>query len=209
MHIAVVGGSGSGKTWLAERLCSAFAPGATRLSLDDFYHDLSALPMEARERVNFDDPAAIDWGAVRQAMEALSDGNSAFLPAYDFATHTRLASRRWVASNDLLVWDGLWLLHDGWLRDRFTLTFFVDCTVQERLARRQARDVRERGRLPDAVRRQFEEQVEPMHEKFVQPQRAGATRCVNSPLSEQALELLLGEARACLQRPEPQVRPER
>jgi ABC-type glutathione transport system ATPase component len=50
VHVAVVGGSGSGKTWLAEKLAAALAPRAERLSLDDFYRDLSQLPLAEPQR---------------------------------------------------------------------------------------------------------------------------------------------------------------
>src|SRR5437899_5571802 len=94
--VAIVGGSGSGKTWLADRLQQSFGRRAARLSLDDFYHDLAALPRSQRTRVNFDNPRAIDWPRVETALRACRSGRSIALPQYDFATPTRLPnSHRW------------------------------------------------------------------------------------------------------------------
>ncbi len=180
-HIAVVGGSGSGKTWLARVLCEALGPGAARLSLDDFYRDLSHLDPARREEINFDDPAAIDWEAARDLMDKLSRGVEAGAPEYDFSTHTRLPRPRILTPPSFLVWDGLWLLHDPGMRERFLFSVFVDCDEAERVARRVERDVRERGRGAEAVRRQFQTQVRPMHERFVEPQRALADRVFESP----------------------------
>lgn len=192
-HVAVVGGSGSGKTWLAKKLTTALAPQAARISLDDFYRDLAALPPAERELVNFDDPAAIDWDVLQDAMDRLQAGHGAELPVYDFATHTRQAQTRWFAPVPLVIWDGLWLLHPEWLRPRFAASIFVECSPELRFERRAERDLRERGRDLTSVRRQFFEQVEPMHEQFVEPQKNSATRVVASPPEKVWVEDLLLE----------------
>lgn len=182
VHIAVVGGSGSGKTWLAERLAAALAPRTAHLSLDDFYRDLSSLPAAERDRVNFDDPAAIDWEKFREIVEGLATG-AVELPLYDFATHTRKTETRRLEPVPLVIWDGLWLLHPDWLRGKFAFSIYVDCGPEERFRRRAERDVRSRGRSFESVQCQFFEQVEPMNRQFVEPQRARATVAVASPLA--------------------------
>ena len=191
VHVAVVGGSGSGKTWLAEKLAAALAPRAARISLDDFYRDLSPLPPAERARVNFDDPAAIDWEKFHAISRTMRVGEILNLPAYDFTTHTRKESARLFLPPPLIVWDGLWLLHNDELREQFALTIFVDCGVEERFLRRSERDVRERGRSFDSVRCQFFEHVQPMHEKFVEPQRAEAQQVVASPLGPTDFDVLV------------------
>lgn len=190
--IAFVGGSGSGKSWLAERMHAALGTEARHLGLDDFYRDLGHLPPAARDEVNFDDPAAIDWEAVREALECLARGEPAHLPSYDFATHTRRPETRLFAPARIIILDGLWLLHLGWLREMMAFSVFVDCPEEERLRRRVERDVMTRGRTAESVKRQFANQVQPMHLRFVEPQRQWATRCVNSPLAETDLAELIG-----------------
>ena len=196
LHVAVVGGSGSGKTWLAESLTDALAPRAARISLDDFYRDLSALPPAQRDLVNFDDPAAIDWDSLRAVMDNMAAGGAVDLPVYDFATHTRQAVSRRFAPVPLVIWDGLWLLHPEWLRRRFATSIFVECSPELRFARRSERDLRERGRSLESVRRQFYEQVEPMHEQFVEPQKSTARRVLSSPPENGWREHLLLELQA-------------
>src|SRR3954468_16932055 len=88
--IAIVGGSGSGKTWLAGHLKNALGTQAALLSLDDFYFDLSKLPPEAREQINFDHPQTIDWPLFERALDDCLSGEATGVPQYDFATHTRL-----------------------------------------------------------------------------------------------------------------------
>ncbi len=191
VHVAVVGGSGSGKTWLAENLAAALAPRAERLSLDDFYRDRSSLSPVERDAVNFDDPAAIDWEKFRAVFGAMRAGEKIGLPVYDFATHTRKAAPRIFSPPPLVIWDGLWLLHHDWLRGQFALTVFVECGAEERFHRRAERDVRERGRSFASVRCQFFEHVQPMHERFVEPQRQQATQSVDSPINAKTLDDLV------------------
>ncbi len=209
IHVAVVGPSGSGKTWLARSIASALGQGAAYITLDDFYRDLSHLKPEERSAVNFDDPATIDWGSVRAVMDALSAGRTAAVPDYDFATHTRKSSSRPVEPREWVIWDGLWLLHEPWLRQCFGLGVFVDCQADERLARRLARDVQERGRTPESVRLQFQHHVEPMSRKFVEPQRQWASCRVSSPLTEATLADLLCQIRALKSQPHKAERQER
>jgi uridine kinase len=194
----VVGGSGSGKTWIAEELVRVLAPEAVRVSLDDFYRDLSTLPESERTGCNFDEPMAIDWEAVELAMASLDHGETAWLPQYDFATHTRRRETRAIAPVRGVIWDGLWLLHTAALRARFVFSLFVDCPVAERLRRRTHRDQQERGRTRASVRRQFEEQVQPLHGQHVEPQRRWATRVVHSPLAAGTWRQLGEEVRAAL-----------
>lgn len=194
--IAVTGGSGSGKSWLSAALIAGLGQAATHLSLDDFYHDLGHLPATARAEVNFDDPAAIDWESLRKVLACLERGEAAQLPRYDFVTHTRHPELRRLARARFVVLDGLWLLHHAWLRDKLALSVFVDCPEAERLRRRVARDVVTRGRSHDSVLRQFAGHVQPMHARFVEPQRHWATHCVTSPLPDHEHARLLAACQA-------------
>ncbi len=189
--IAVVGGSGSGKTWLAAELAGWLGSEAAHLCLDHFYRDLGHLPEPERARVNFDDPAAIDWDGLREVLESLERGEVARVPVYDFTEHVRKDETVGLESRPFVVLEGLWLLHPQWLRKKFSLSVFVDCPEEVRLLRRVERDVVSRGRTEESVRRQFAEQVQPMHARFVEPQRELAMLCVTSPLlEEEQVELL-------------------
>lgn len=199
IQIAIVGGSGSGKTWLAARLLEAFPGSAVAIVLDDFYRDLAHLPLGRRHRVNFDHPRAIDWDSVRAAAETLSRGQPACIPSYDFATHTRRRGGRLVEPKPVVIWDGLWLLRPRWLRPYFALGVYVDCPPAVRLRRRIKRDMEERRRSEASVRWQFVRHVLPMHARFVEPQRRWAGCIVCSPIHTTALSRLVADFRSVLQ----------
>jgi uridine kinase len=168
--IAIVGGSGAGKTWLADRLKQAVGRAAGRLSLDHFYRDRSHLPPARRAHLNFDHPQSIDWNSVEDVLEACREGARTHLPRYDFVTHTRHPDGRAWQPKPLILMDGLWLLRSPKIRALFSLRIFLDCPARLRLRRRIRRDVAERGRTPQSVRRQFAATVAPMHDKFIQSQ---------------------------------------
>ena len=172
--VAIVGGSGSGKTWFAKKLQAALGRQATRLSLDDFYRDRSRLSPARRARLNFDHPRAIDWPGVERALHDLLAGRPARIPNYDFKTHCRRDHEKLLPPKPVVLMDGLWLLHRRSLRRLFALRIFIDCPARTRLRRRLARDRRSRGRTAAAVREQFCETVDPMHARFVAPQQSRA-----------------------------------
>jgi uridine kinase len=167
--IAIAGGSGSGKTWLADRL-DAKLGGVARLSLDDFYRDQSHLSPERRALLNFDNPRMIEWTVLEKALDRFKAGRSVSVPRYDFATHSRGRKSKLLAPAKFLIVDGLWLLRRPGVRRRFDLRIFIECPDGLRLERRLARDIVERGRTEVSVREQFAATVQPMHEKFVSPQ---------------------------------------
>lgn len=172
--IAIVGGSGSGKSWLANALKKRLDAQAAVLSLDDFYFDLSALAPEVREGINYDHPQTIDWPLFESVLDDCLDGRVTGIPQYDFATHLRLPMVKIFQPAPLVLVEGLWLLHQPKLRSWFSLKIFLDCPEQLRMKRRLVRDVTGRGRTPDSVREQFLNDVQPMYERFVAPQMAYA-----------------------------------
>ncbi len=170
MLVAIAGGSGSGKSWLAQNLEQALAPQALRLSLDDFYLDRSHLSPARRAQLNFDHPRAIDWPRLERVVESLLQGRSVPVPGYDFTTHCRRNSQKLISPKPIVLLEGLWLLRRSRLRRLYSLRIFLDCPVTTRLQRRLSRDLLARGRSHSSIQQQFRTTVEPMHARFVAPQ---------------------------------------
>jgi uridine kinase len=199
--VAIVGGSGAGKSWLAAELQSKLGKEALRLSQDDFYRDLSHLSPARRARVNFNHPRAVDWLAFGRVLAQCKAGWTMEVPRYDFNTHTRASCfKRWKPRPFVLV-EGLWLLRRPTLRRLFALRVFVECPYDLRLCRRIRRDQAERGRTERSVRRQFAGQVAPMHERFVAPQARWADVVLRSPVNRKEIEQLVQRIRGLLAPP--------
>jgi uridine kinase/glycosyltransferase involved in cell wall biosynthesis len=185
--VAITGGSGSGKTWLASFLQRRLGRSAARLSLDDFYLDRSHLPAAARVKINYDHPDAIDWTLFQRTLVECLQGQTASIPLYDFNTHTRLPVFKTFAPAPLLLVEGLWLLWHPHICELFDQTIYLDCPARLRLERRLSRDVAERGRTPESVQDQFWKGVAPMHEQFVEPQAKRADIVLTAPPGEAEL----------------------
>jgi uridine kinase len=188
--IAIVGGSGSGKSWLADKLQSELGATAARLSLDDFYRDLFHLPPERRALVNFDEPRAIDWAALEDVLRLCVTGRAASVPRYDFKSHCRLRRPKTFKPKPIILVDGLWLLRRRSIRRLFDLSIFLHCASGTRLRRRLARDLLSRGRTRTSVRQQFRTTVEPMHRRYVTPQARLADIVFRAQLSERWVQKL-------------------
>jgi len=195
---AIAGGSGSGKTTLAGELLQLLGNDADHLMIDWYYRDLSHLTMEERMAVNYDHPDSLEVELFAEHLDQLRQGVAIDAPVYDFATHTRSIEVRPVAARPFIVSDGILLLAVPELRPFIDVAVFVATPTDVRLDRRLARDVAERGREPDDIRRQWAEFVLPMHDQFVEPSQVHADTLVTGEdsLTENA-ELLAARLRSC------------
>jgi uridine kinase len=188
--IALAGGSGAGKSWLADQLQARLGKQAGRLSLDDFYRDLSHLAPERRARVNFDHPRSIDWALLDQTLDEALAGRLTRVPRYDFTQHTRSGFGEQWRPRPIILMDGLWLLRRRSVRRRCALTIFLECPEDLRLASRVSRDVQARGRTEDSVREQFARCVSPMHARYVAPQARWADQVFSGRLTVRDVDVL-------------------
>jgi uridine kinase len=193
--VAIVGGSGSGKTWLADKLQTALGSKAARLSLDDFYHDRSALSPSRRAAINFDNPRAIDWPCFERVLRDCRAGKPVRIPGYNFKTHCRARSSKLLKPKPIILVDGLWLLRRPSVRRLFSLSIFLDCPTKTRLQRRLGRDLLARGRTRASVQKQFWDTVEPMHRKYVVPQMRWAEVVLHDDCGEREIESLMARLR--------------
>ncbi len=182
--IGIAGPSCAGKTELARRLATSLP--APILSQDSYYPDLSHLALAERAQCNFDLPEVLDSALLVQHLTALRHGDEIARPIYDFATHTRGGQVEIVKPAPFIVVEGLFLLYWEQVRKLLSVRVFVDLDERSCLERRLLRDVKERGRVPESVRRQFAETVLPMAKKYIQPTRSLADLVVrgDAPLEE-------------------------
>ena len=188
----ICGGSGSGKTTLTRRLVQRLGPGAASvLAFDAYYRDLSHLPFAERRRRNFDHPDSLDSDLFLQHLDALRQGIDVDVPVYDFSTHTLSGRFERVEAAPLLLVEGILLLAFEEVVSRLDYSIFMDVPEDVRLQRRIHRDMAERGRPEDHVRRQFAATVAPMHDAYVQPNRHRADRVVTGDASDEFVDELM------------------
>lgn len=167
--IAIAGGSCSGKTTLARHLQHRLgAAKAMLIRQDDYYHDIRDR-QEGDEMPNFDIPEALDFALLADNLKDLKAGRPVRLPNYNFATHQRIPATQPLEAKEFTIVEGLLLLDDPNIRELTDVSVYMRCPYDTRFDRRLARDVAERGRTEDFVRHQFASDVEPAHQKYIQP----------------------------------------
>jgi uridine kinase len=166
--MAIAGCSGSGKTTLAAELARTL--GGVHFHFDSYYRDLSHLPVAERARQNFDDPALIESPLLAAHLRALARGESIERPVYDFATYIRDPQKtETVHPGAFLLVEGLFALYYAELLPLYQLRIYVDTPDELCFERRLKRDMEERGRTPESVRRQYEATVRPSSLTIVRP----------------------------------------
>jgi uridine kinase len=112
-------------------------------------------------------------------------------PIYEYATHSRLKETRRVEPQELLILDGILILHERELRERMTLSVFIDAPDDIRLMRRVRRDCKERRVELEETLRLYEDYVRPMHHRYVVPSSHHATWIWSQLEDEKFPELLI------------------
>ena len=170
--IGIAGGTGSGKTSIANYLLKKF--GSDQLIVieqDSYYKNNSALSIDERNQQNFDHPDAIDIELFNKQLVSLLGGKSVEIPIYDFSIHNRRNQRQFVRPCRIIVIEGILTLYFDSLRKLMNIKVFVDTPDNIRFTRRLSRDVKERGRTIKSVTNQYEKTVKPMYNQFVKPSR--------------------------------------
>jgi uridine kinase len=170
--VAIAGGSGSGKTTLARKIRQNLGQDkCSILSQDHYYHDQSHKFDGDGGSVNFDHPSSLDFDLLAEHLGQLKKGLSIQVPVYDFVTHRRKKEYELMFPSSVIVLDGTLLFSQPKILEKLDYKLFVDVPESVRFERRLKRDVQERGRTPDGVRKQFESQVKPMHDQFIEPSK--------------------------------------
>lgn len=190
--IGVAGGTGSGKSTVAERVIEKVGHDQVSvIALDSYYLDQAHLALEARAAVNYDHPEAFDWELLRIHVQALIDGTAVDVPVYDFSTFTRTDRVETLAAAPIVVVEGILVLWDAELRALMDLKVFVDADPDVRFIRRLTRDVAERGRTTESVIKQYLGTVRPAHLNFVEPSKRYADVIIpHGGKNEPALQML-------------------
>ena len=169
--IGIAGGTGSGKTTLMDNLVGRFGDDVTVLSHDNYYRRRDDMTMEERQKVNYDEPAALETDLMVKHLDKLRQGEAIECPVYDFTQHNRSDKTITVVPKRVIIVEGILIFEDEALRDLMDIRIFVDTDADVRLGRRILRDVEERGRTLQSVLDQYQTTVKPMHEMYVEPSK--------------------------------------
>ena len=169
MIIGVAGGTGSGKTTLAENIARAFGDRVAVITHDSYYRAQNDMSYEERCKQNYDHPDAFETDLLCEHLDALARGEAIDMPVYDYTVYNRSSRTERVEPRAVVILEGILIFCDERLREKMDLKIFVDTDADERILRRISRDTKERGRSLDSVIDQYLTTVKPMHDAFVEP----------------------------------------
>ncbi|NLL29488.1 MAG: uridine kinase [Clostridiales bacterium] len=168
--IGIAGGTGSGKSSIADAIYSSFSNECIAMIQQDMYYkDQSHLTMEERVKTNYDHPKAFDNDLLIKHLKDLCNGIPIEKPIYDFSVHNRAEETIKVEPRNIIIVEGILVLEDVRLRDLLDIKVYVDTDADIRILRRLTRDINERGRTLESVINQYLEVVRPMHMQFTEP----------------------------------------
>jgi uridine kinase len=199
--IGIAGGSGSGKTTVANAIVERV--GAQHIAVlphDAYYKDLTNLPTTQRMEVNFDHPDSLETELLRKHILELRAYRAIDLPIYDFKTHSRTSQSIHIEPQPVILVEGILIFAEPSLRPLFDVKIFVDTDADIRLIRRLQRDINERGRSSHSVIDQYMSTVRPMHLEFVEPSKRYADVIVpEGGFNSVALDMIVARIQTLLE----------
>ncbi|KAI3433695.1 hypothetical protein D9Q98_003504 [Chlorella vulgaris] len=204
--IGVAGGTASGKTTVCDQIMQRLHDQCVvMLSQDSFYRNLSEEELQDVKNYNFDQPSAFDTAAIMKCLTELKEMRIVEVPVYDFTTHQRSTETRRVPPADVVIIEGILVLHMEEIRSLLNMKVYVDTDDDVRLARRIQRDVAVRGRDVGGVIEQYTKFVKPAFDQYVAPSRKFADiiipwhRCNEAGDNVVAIDLIAEHIRMKLQ----------
>ena len=201
--LGIAGGTGSGKTTVANVILDRVGAGRiVLLAHDAYYRDLRELPRAQRDIINFDHPDSLETELLVHHLEALRRGEPVEVPIYDFTTHARTNLTRHVEPQLVILVEGILVFAERGLRELFDVKIFVDTDPDVRFIRRLQRDIEERGRTVASVIQQYQMTVRPMHLEFVEPSKRYADVIIpEGGLNTVAMDMVVARIRTLLTEP--------
>ncbi len=191
--IGIAGGSGSGKTTLIRNIKSKYGENIAILNMDSYYKKHDELTYDERCTLNYDHPDAFDVPLFCDHINSLKHGEAVLQPVYDYTVHNRSKDTTLTPSTNIIIIDGILLLHDERIRRLLDIKLYVDAEPDVRLVRRIRRDMKYRGRSIESITSQYINTVKPMHDKFVEPSKQHADMIIlHGGKNEAAFRLVCG-----------------
>jgi uridine kinase len=170
--VGIAGGTGSGKTTVVRKIREVFPDeDVIIMPQDNYYKDNGDIPLEERQKVNFDHPDSVEFSLLIDHLKKLKKGKPVDMPVYSYLTCLRSKDTIPVKPTRVVLVEGILVLTDPGLRDMMDIKVFVDADADDRLGRVIMRDIVERGRSVITVLERYHDTVKPSHLQFIEPSK--------------------------------------
>ncbi len=170
--VGIAGGTGSGKTTVVRKVIEAFTTDQVIvIPQDSYYKDNRDIPLEERQKINFDHPDSVEFSLLIDHLKKLKLGKEVDMPVYSYLTCIRSEETIKIKPSRVVLVEGILILTDVALRNLMDIKVFVDADADDRLGRVILRDIVERGRSVMNVLERYNETVKPSHLQFIEPSK--------------------------------------
>lgn len=170
--VGIAGGTGSGKTTVVRKVMEKIPAGdVIVIPQDSYYKDNGHIPLEERQKINFDHPDSLEFSLLIDHLSRLRSGSSIEMPLYSYLTCLRSRETVTIRPARVVLVEGILILADSGLRDILDIKVFVDADADDRLGRVIMRDIVERGRSVLKVLERYHDTVKPSHLQFIEPSK--------------------------------------
>lgn len=170
--VGIAGGTGSGKTTVVNKLMDVLPGGeVVVIPQDSYYKDNSDIPLEERQKINFDHPDSVEFTLLIDHLKQLRKGRSVEMPIYSYLTCVRAKETITIKPAKVVLLEGILILADPGLREMLDIKVFVDADADDRLGRVIQRDIVERERSVMKVLERYHDTVKPSHLQFIEPSK--------------------------------------
>jgi uridine kinase len=137
------------------------------LSQDNYY-------LGGDSNTNYDEPKALDFVNLVKDIKKLRNGESIYIPQYDFTKHARKKSKQFFEVAEVIIVEGILLYTYFDLVELLDIKVYIESNEITCMKRRIKRDVVERGRKKEQVINRYKRDVIPSNETFVIPSKKHA-----------------------------------
>jgi uridine kinase len=170
--VGIAGGTGCGKTTVVRKLIEGLPSGEVIIMpQDSYYKDNGHIPLEERQKINFDHPDSLEFSLLIDHLKQLKKGKSVEMPIYSYLTCVRSKETITIKPAKVVLIEGILILADPGLRKILDIKVFVDADADDRLGRVIQRDIVERGRSVLKVLERYHNTVKPSHLQFIEPSK--------------------------------------
>ena len=170
--VGIAGGTGSGKTTVVRKVMERFpTEEVIVMPQDAYYKDNSLIPLEERQKINFDHPDSVEFSLLIDHLDRLRKGSTVEMPIYSYLTCLRSKETITIKPARVVLVEGILILADQGLRNMLDIKVFVDADPDDRLGRVIKRDIVERGRSVLKVLERYHDTVKPSHLQFIEPSK--------------------------------------
>lgn len=199
--LGIAGGTGSGKTTLADRIVERFGDDIAVVHHDNYYRAHYDMTYEERARLNYDHPDSFETDLMIEDLKKLKRGEAIRCPIYDYTIHNRTNGAVVIEPRPIILVEGILIFENKALCDLMDMKIFVDTDADTRLIRRIRRDMQKRDRTLDSILDQYISTVKPMHDLYVEPSKRASDIIVREGgMNDVAFDMIVSRLLAHLEK---------